>query len=537
MSSKIARGSLIMLIGYFIFRIGGAFYRIVTAILLGPAGFGILNAALPTQGILIQIASGGMPPAIAKHVSEYSAKNEEEMVKQVIHTSMKIVIVLGLLMSLAIFLLAEPLALGFFHKPEALLPLKLVALITPFSVVVGVFRGAFQGVFQMGNIVITKAFEQIFMISSAVILILVGFYVAGAVIGTSIGFIASLLAGYYLYRRGLGKSLKNVKLTVTTKEELALAKTLLVFAFPVLITGLAEILLFDLIGNYAVLYYMPSEQLGFFGAATPIARLPLIISMSVATAVLPATAEAMGLNNRNVLENYVNQSYRYVALVVVPMCVGTMLLATPIMRLLYVNPAFMNGATALQILAVGMLFFTIYTVSSSIAQGLGKPYLPMTVLVFGVILDVAMSIYLIPIYGINGAAMALTLTAFLIMTFIVWKTLKLADVKLQVMDLGKIVLATGIMGVVLLLIPQNLLLTSLPLNISIPFSNYIAFFLNYVIFAMVLILAVIVYVVAIILVGGLKNSDVNALRKLGNKAGPLKSTVDKFVSLLERFAH
>jgi hypothetical protein len=34
----------------------------------------------------------------------------------------------------------------------------------------------------------------------------------------------------------------------------------------------------------------------------PIARLPLIISTAVATAVLPATAEAVGLENRHVLK-------------------------------------------------------------------------------------------------------------------------------------------------------------------------------------------------------------------------------------------
>lgn len=512
-----------MLIGYFIFRIGGYLYRFATAYLLGPAGFGILNLALPTQSILIQIASGGMPPAIAKHVSEYTAKNEEEMVKQVVHTSIKIVIVLGLLMSIVIYLLAEPLALGLFHKPEAILPLKLVALITPFSVLVGVFRGAFQGVFQMGNIVITKAFEQVFMISSAIILILLGFYVAGAVIGTAIGFVFSALSGYYLYRRGLGKRLKNVKLSFSTKEELALAKVLLIFAFPVLITGLAEILLFDMIGNYVVGAFMTSEQLGFFGAATPVARLPLIISMAVATAVLPATAEAVGLDNRNVLQNYVNQSYRYVALVVFPMSVGTMLLAAPIMKLLYINPVYMNGATALQIMALGMLFFTIYTVSSSIAQGLGKPYLPMTILVLGVICDVAMSIFLVPLYGITGAAMALTITAFLIMTSIVWKTLQIAEVKLEILNLVRISIATGIMGVLLLLIPENILFLPIPWN--------------YTVFAGVMILALIVYVGALILVGGLKKSDVNAISKLGNKSGPFKTTLNKIASFLERFAH
>ncbi|AUB56630.1 oligosaccharide flippase family protein [Methanobacterium subterraneum] len=535
MSSKIARGSLIMLIGYFIFRVGGYIYRFVTANLLGPAGFGILNLALPTQSILIQIASGGMPPAIAKHVSEYSAQGDEEMVKQVIHTSLKIVIVLGLFFSLIIFLLADPLAYGYFHKPEAALPLKLVALITPFSVVVGVFRGAFQGVFQMGNIVITKAFEQVFMISSAIILIWVGFQVAGAVTGTAIGFLFSALAGYYLYRRGLGKRLKDVKLSFTLKQELSLAKVLIIFALPVLITGLAETALFDAIGNFIVGRYLASEQLGFYGAATPVARLPLIISMSVATAVLPATAEAMGLKNRHVLKGYVNQSYRYVSLVVLPMCVGTFVFATPIMKLLYVNSAYMNGAAALQLLSIGMLFFTIYTVSSSIAQGLGKPYLPMVILIAGVILDVALSMYLVPLYGITGAAAATTITALFIMSTIVWKTLQVADVKLEYKDLGRIVLAAGIMGAVLLLIPQSLLISSATLSSSL--SNSITFFSKYFVFLLVMILAATVYVVALILVGGLKNSDISAIRKLSNKTGPLKGKLEKIISFIERFAH
>ncbi|KAF5081029.1 Polysaccharide biosynthesis protein [anaerobic digester metagenome] len=524
-----------MLIGYFIFRVGGYIYRFVTANLLGPAGFGILNLALPTQSILIQIASGGMPPAIAKHVSEYSAQGDEEMVKQVIHTSLKIVIVLGLFFSLIIFLLADPLAYGYFHKPEAALPLKLVALITPFSVVVGVFRGAFQGVFQMGNIVITKAFEQVFMISSAIILIWVGFQVAGAVTGTAIGFLFSALAGYYLYRRGLGKRLKDVKLSFTLKQELSLAKVLIIFALPVLITGLAETALFDAIGNFIVGRYLASEQLGFYGAATPVARLPLIISMSVATAVLPATAEAMGLKNRHVLKGYVNQSYRYVSLVVLPMCVGTFVFATPIMKLLYVNSAYMNGAAALQLLSIGMLFFTIYTVSSSIAQGLGKPYLPMVILIAGVILDVALSMYLVPLYGITGAAAATTITALFIMSTIVWKTLQVADVKLEYKDLGRIVLAAGIMGAVLLLIPQSLLISSATLSSSL--SNSITFFSKYFVFLLVMILAATVYVVALILVGGLKNSDISAIRKLSNKTGPLKGKLEKIISFIERFAH
>ncbi|MEN6330200.1 MAG: flippase [Methanobacteriaceae archaeon] len=513
MTTKIAKGSIIMLLGAFVFRIGGYIYRFTTAYLLGPVGFGILNLAIPLQGILIMIASGGMPPAIAKYVAQYSANGDEEMVKQVIHTSTKMVFILGLLFSVIIFLLAEPLAVGLFHKPEAILPFQLVALITPFSVLVGALRGTFQGSYQMGNIVITKAFEQVFMILSAIFLILAGFYVAGAVMGTAIGFMASAMAGYVLYRRGVGKDLKEVKLNSTFRQELSIAKMLLIFSLPVVITGLAELALFDFVGNFVVGVYLPSEYVGYYGAASPVARLPLIISMAVATAVLPAASEAMTLKDHDLLKTYINQSYRYVTLIVLPLSIGTMIFAKPIISLLF-GPSFIFGAQALQILAAGMLFFTIYSVSSSIAQGLGRPYLPMAILVFGTILDLGLSIYLVPIYGINGTAIATTITAFLIMSTLAWSTLKIANVSLSKGEFGRIICAALIMGFSILLLPKN-----------------------YLFLFVALVLAPIVYLFALIILGALRKSDVRAIYKLSARMGPLSLTLKRLADFLDRFAH
>jgi stage V sporulation protein B len=453
-----------------------------------------------------------MPPAIAKYVAEYSAQGEEEMVKQVIHTSIKLVFILGILFSIAIFFLAEPLAVGVFHKPEAILPFQLVALITPFSVIVGALRGSFQGYYQMINIVITKAFEQIFMIISAIILILIGFYVAGAIIGTSIGFIASALAGYYLYRRGIGKLLKDVKLNLSFRQELSIAKMLLLFSIPVVITGLAELALFDFVGNFVVGAYLPSQYVGYYGAASPVARLPLIISMAVATAVLPAAAEALGLQDRNLLRTYISQSYRYVSITVLPLSVGTMIFATPIISLLF-GQAYIPGAQALQILAAGMLFFTIYTVSSSIAQGLGKPYLPMVILVLGTFLDLALSIFLVPIYGINGTAYATTITAFLIMTAMVWSTLRTAQVSLPISDFLRILGAAAIMAIFLIILPKN-----------------------YLFLIVAFIGSPLVYLFGLVIMKALKKGDIRAMNKLSRRLGPLYPYLEKLIVFLDRFA-
>ena len=163
-SSKVAKGSAIILIGNVIFRVGGYLYRFLMASLLGPAAYGILGLTTPFQGIFQVLSAAGLPPAIAKYVSEYNALDEEDLARQTVFTALKIMVFLGFFFGLVMVFVAAPIITNYYHKPEALLPLQAVGLITPFSVIVGAFRGAFQGVYKMEYILYTRAIEQIFMI-------------------------------------------------------------------------------------------------------------------------------------------------------------------------------------------------------------------------------------------------------------------------------------------------------------------------------------------------------------------------------------
>jgi len=518
MSSKIAKGSAIILIGAFLFRIGGYIYKVTMANLLGPSGYGILSLTWPLQNFLIMIAGAGLPPAIAKHVSEYYAKDDIEMVKAVVDISTRMMIALGLIFSVVIFILAKPIALGLFHKPEAIIPFQLIALITPFSVIVGALRGTFQGFYQMKNILITRAFELFFMVTIAVGLVVGGYYVAGAVIGTAVGFMAAMVSAVYLFQRDVrGKLSRPRKLLsrshqkLTFYDEMKIAKMLIFFSVPVVITGLAELALYDM-GTLVIGVYMPSNFAGYFNVSSTVARFPLIISMAVATSVLPATAEAMSLKNHDLLKTYVLQSYRYVSFVVIPLCVGTIVFATPIITLLF-GKAYIPGSVSLQILAAGMLFFTLYTISSSIAQGLGKPRLPMYVLIVGTVIDIGLSIILVPMIGINGAAIATTVASLFLMSVLMWKTLNLARVSLPIGEFGKIIIASILMGLVFLPFPQTRAYLILALIIS-PF----------------------LYLGILTAIGGLKLEDLRMLYKIGSKLGPFSGIFMKFIRLLERFA-
>ncbi|MBZ9570383.1 flippase [Methanobrevibacter sp. TMH8] len=514
--SKLARGSFLILIGNIIFRFGGYIYRFLMAALLGPASYGILGLTLPFQGIFQVLAAGGLPPAIAKYVSQYSALEEDELTRQTIYTSLKIMIFLGLFFGLImVFFVAPYLAYDFFSKPEALLPLQAVGLITPFSVIVGAFRGAFQGVYKMEYILYTRAVEQVFMILFATALVILGMSAFGAVLGSVIGFALSALSSVIIFKKYMWKYIPqpSTDFKFPLKKELDLAKQLVTFSIPVTVTALAEMAIYSvctiIMGKFLV-----ADLIGYFVAADPIARLPLIISTSIATTILPASSAAFSTKDQGLLNKYVSQAYKYGMILVVPICIGIAMFAKTIMSTVYfTNSDYALGAMALSILVIGMTFYSLFTISASIIQGIGNPRIPMYVLIGGTALTVVLGWFMIPAFGIEGGALATTISSFAMMIPILIITFRLTKVNPPVTFFGKLAISSAIMALFILLLPQNIV----GLVLGIVFCP-------------------IIYFIVLTLLKTFTPEDIQGVRRFSNKLGPFSSLLNKILDIMGRFA-
>ena len=514
MANKLVRGSLIIFIGNIIFRIGGYLYRFLMATLLGPVNNGILGTTMSVQGIFQTLASGGLPPAISKYIAEYEAVEDHNMARQTIYTALKIMVFLGLLLGfLMIFVIAPLLANNFMNKPEVMVPLQIIGLITPFSVVLGAFRGAFQGVYKMEYIVYTRAIEQLGMILFATGFVLIGFSVIGALWGTVIGYALAALSSVLIFKFYMPKYIPKPdgEFKFPFRDEIKLGFMLVKFSIPVIITAIAEMLIYN-ICTLIMGRFLTMESIGFFTAADPIARLPLMISISVATTILPASSEAFKLKDISALQKYVNQSYKISLLFVVPMCAGLALFSVPILRLLYFQiPAYAAGAPALAILSIGMTFYSIFAISTSIIQGIGNPRIPMYILIFGSIITAGLCWIFAPILGIAGGAAATTIACFLMMIPCIYFVFKLTKTKAPKGSIIKILASTAIMVVIGLLIPKN----------------------TWFLFPGI-ILCMIVYFFALILVKFFTKEDILTFRDYSSKLGPLSKLVNKLLDFVEK---
>lgn len=509
--SKLAAGSIITMLGSVILRLGGFIYRFILSRLLTTAQYGIVGLTLPFQNTFIIAASGGIPPAIAKYVSQYKAVDDKKMVHQISLTGMKLMVFLAIIAAIIMLIISEPVAMMMWNKPEAILPLRLVALIIPFSVIVGAIRGIFQGFYNMQDLFYSKFLEQIATLILASSLVLFGWLAAGAVLGTALGFLVSLLGSYYLYKRDIKDVYLNEKFEkIPFKEESKIMIQIFKFSIPVVISGIAEIVLYDS-GTFFIGMFLPALYAGFYTNATAVSRIPLIIANSISVSVLPATSEADSLKDKNLLTMYIHQSYRYTALTSLPVSAFIIIYSLPLMSLLFGN-AYAGGAGALSISVSGMFFFSMYLIASSMCQGLGKPTFPMYSLIVGAIISIISCVLLIPIFDIRGASIATTISTFVLMLMTIMEVTKLTDVHAPYRDLAKMLFATAVMMIIMFLTPKNLL-------------------------GMIAggIIASIVYVVLIVYSKAIKSEDMVFVEHIVSKTGPLKKYLNKVVVKINNY--
>ena len=298
-------------------------------------------------------------------------------------------------------------------------------------------------------------------------------------------------------------------LNLSFKEELKLLWMLICFAVPVAITALSEMAIYD-VGTLVIGVFMLSTDVGFYNAADPISRIPLVVSLSISTVLLPATAEAYVLKNQKLLQEYVVDCLRYCILTVIPMCVIISMFSIPLIQLLFGN-VYTPGSGVLSILVIGMSFYSVYMISSSILQGTGNPRLPMYILLGGTVLNIALNAVFVKMMGIIGAAIATTITTGILMSVIMILVIKTTKISIPWKNILLVLICNLILMAVCFVIPKTLF--GLILGIVIGSS---------------------IYIVSLIMLKVLTKRDITFFSQYMNKIPILKKYAPKIVEYIEK---
>ena len=171
--------------------------------------------------------------------------------------------------------------------------------------------------------------------------------------------------------------------------------------------------------------------------------LPIIASMS----------EAWTKKDDALIEKYAKISVKYPLILGIPLTIIIFMLAEPIVVGVY-GIAFQGAVMPLQILIIGTFLLMFGYTLSSILIGIGKPKLSGTLMAASAAQYVFSLFILVPVFGLTGAAISLTLTGItsLILIPIFIKHHLMVDI---LSGLPRVLFSGAILAVFLFLIPKS----------------------------------------------------------------------------------
>jgi putative peptidoglycan lipid II flippase len=145
--------------------------------------------------------------------------------------------------------------------------------------------------------------------------------------------------------------------------------------------------------------------------------LPIgLFGVSIATAVLPAAAHHAALEDRAAIARTVARGVGLMLVVNVPASVGLWVLAHDIVRLLFEHGRFLPSdtaatAAAVQCYAIGLVGYSAARIASPVFYVLGQSRLPVTLSTASILVNIGLSLLLVPHIGFRGLALATALAA------------------------------------------------------------------------------------------------------------------------------
>lgn len=344
-----------------------------------------------------------------------TSKGEERALK-FSNNIMSIVVILSILLGVFGYIFAEPLVKLFamhYTGEKLILAVKFVRIMIGGVVFIGLSNLMTSYLQIQGNFTIPGmiGFPNNIIIITSIILSAVTGNIYILAIGTLIGMLSQFLFQVpFAIKKGY-----KFKPTIDFKDEYL--KKMLWLVMPVLI-GVAV----NQINAMVDRSLASGLEDGVITALNNANRLNgFVMGMFIATlgaVIYPTLSKLSTENNKEKFAESVANSVNCVNLLVVPASVGAMILATPVVRILFERGAFndrstMLTATALVFYSVGMVGFGLRDILGKVFYSLKDTKTPMINGIIAVVLNIVLNIALVKVMGHGGLALATSLSAII----------------------------------------------------------------------------------------------------------------------------
>ena len=373
---------------------GFVFYTISVR-LFNTADMGAIAIFIAIVGLFNIVFSFGLSTASQHFTSYYLGKGDFPSVKKTIYRIIKYGLFLSLLGLLTLEILAGEISLIFLHSDRFTILVRILGVVLFGNVLFGILNGTILGIqqFRLSAIIsiiiwITYYFGAL---GFAVLLRSIDTIVFGWLIGITLGVIIELMVllssvKKYLDGGGAPSSSRIVG-----------------YSFPILLSGIISY------GSayadrFIVSGILNLSSLGIYNFSLLIAGAIGFMSIPFNNILMPKFSEMFGRNEKERIGSTVGVSSTLLSYFYVPSALGIAALAPMILNLLSGGETYLPGAAPLRII---MFFTAIFITQNILTQAIASVRRTKLFLYssgFALSTNVVLSMFLIPRYGLIGAA-------------------------------------------------------------------------------------------------------------------------------------
>ncbi len=423
--------------------------RLFLARNLSVADFGLLYSILAFVGLFAIFKDIGLGSTLVKFLAEFAGSDKKEHIKSSITAVGAIQILSAFIFMVPIIVFSDVIAISYLKTPDAAFPLQLIAVSFIIGTVMTLLQHAAQGLGHATIYAIVEPIRIAVTFAASIAMIYIG------VTGVSYAYVlaaAVTVAFLFISLRSKG--------TITGKAipEKKLVKDIMKFALPVFIGGLSALLLFYT-DTIIITIFRGVEEVGLYNAALPTSQLLWIIVTALVAVLLPVISEMWAKKQTEHISNALSLIAKFSFVVLIPLAMMMVAFAEDVIRLLF-GEAYIAAATALQILSINAIFYTVFVIFSTSLISVNKPLTNTKITAVISVINLVMNVALVPQYGIAAAAFATTISYLIGATLTYFALKKTITITLDMKSLAKIA-AGGLISLAAIFIIKTLLVSGI----------------------------------------------------------------------------
>ncbi len=393
----------------FVLRIIGLFFSYIFLMLIsryfGSAGVGIFALSLVFLNIGGTFAKGGLHISFLRFVSEYVSLKDVSTLRSIYKKVLSLAGVFSLTFSILLYFLSPFLA-DLLGKPYLSSYFKIMSIGVVPLVYLSINTEGLRGLKRIKEYILFSScllnLFAIFIFFTCVFCFNFGFKLELKVFTPEISYISAVIIMLVVAFFSFQKLLKKAENTGVSTKSLSYSEILNV-SLPMLVSG-SLIILVTWTDTIMLGWLGSVSDVGIYNVAIKIARIVIVFLTSVNTIAAPKFAEFYANKDYKAIARVAKQASKLVFFLTFPFVI--IILIFPDRILLLFGKDFVNGKVALIILISGFLFNAMAGSVGNILQMTGNQRYHRNVLIIGTFLNIFLNYFLIPVYGLNGAAIA-----------------------------------------------------------------------------------------------------------------------------------